>query len=475
MSINVSAQPSSTSGGGGSSSLRPIIDPCTVVSTLDTSPGEVVVGGPSACFTVTGLKVTSTRDAMMIFEACRRGVLPRVVRRLHDNEKQAIDAGTVVVFDEREAKMKRWTDGRLWTPSRIVNNFLLYRELQQKMQPGQEGAAEVGRWTRNARSRHPGSYGSSKGVFVPKEHGLIKRTISLTVPDNETEFLQGASARVPARIHQQHLIAYSYAEGEAQLPAPEDMEELQSLRLPQLLLHIQKFRRPIRIALHDDTYDLVETDDEQEDGNDVTPIHKPGGNGRRVYGSVADIPLMPLAPDLTLPLAPPAQQPKIDPLGMEPPTAANSLALASRLQPPFLEPPPSLGFNPDLYSSHLNIAHHPAFVPQPTEVANVPYYDFTPTGNAVHDVMFGAVGDQQPASSACVYEQHSSLPSSEYMDALYGLQQQQFGAQSHTRVFYDGQRQVPFPMELSHPQAAMSSASSSSAATHEKRKHTPLT
>ncbi|KAI8321529.1 hypothetical protein GQ54DRAFT_261608, partial [Martensiomyces pterosporus] len=78
------------------------------------------------------MKVYSTRDALTIFEACRQGILPRVVRRLTDREKQQIDDGTIIVFDEKEAKMKRWTDGRLWTPSRILDNFLVYRELERK-------------------------------------------------------------------------------------------------------------------------------------------------------------------------------------------------------------------------------------------------------------------------------------------------------------------------------------------------------
>ncbi|KAJ2645057.1 Global transcription regulator sge1 [Coemansia sp. RSA 1694] len=482
MSINVS-EPSTGSNDDSGGGLRPTIDPCAVLSTLDTSPGEVVIGGSSACLTVTGLKVTSTRDAMMIFEACRQGILPRVVRRLHDTEKKQIDAGTIVVFDEREAKMKRWTDGRLWTPSRIVNNFLLYRELQEKIQPRQEGAAKVNRWTRNTRSRRPGSYGSSKGVFVPKEHGLIKRTISLSVPDNEAEYLQSQGPwRAPSRVHQQHLISYSYAEGEAQLPAPDDMEELQYLRLPLQLLRIQKFRRPVHITFVDEpsNYDMVETD--EEDGDETTAANTGNnnaqrtttgsGHSRRVYGTVADT-LSPLSSELSasLPLSSPIHQPQIDPLGMEPPTTVSHSALASclHLSPP---PPPSLiepglGFNPDLYSAHMSMTNHPVFMSQPTSTSSrMPYYDFTPTGNAVHDVMFGAIGEpqqqqlqaidgSQPATDAggVMYSHHATaLPSSEYMGALYGLQQQQFSTQPHVRVFYEEEREpLPLPMELSHP------------------------
>ncbi|KAJ2139121.1 hypothetical protein IW139_000882, partial [Coemansia sp. RSA 353] len=65
-----------------------------VLHNLDMSPEDVVIGGPSSCVTVTGLKVMTTRDALTIFEACRQGILPRVVRRLTDAEKQQIREGT---------------------------------------------------------------------------------------------------------------------------------------------------------------------------------------------------------------------------------------------------------------------------------------------------------------------------------------------------------------------------------------------
>ncbi|KAJ2385543.1 Global transcription regulator sge1, partial [Coemansia sp. RSA 2559] len=123
------------------------IDPSLVLNGLDVAPNDVLIGGPESCFTVTGLKVESTRDALIVFEACRQGVLPRIKRRLNDAEKQLIGDGTVIVFDEREAGMKRWTDGKLWTPSRILGNFLTYRELDKKLPPNQQGMAEVARWT----------------------------------------------------------------------------------------------------------------------------------------------------------------------------------------------------------------------------------------------------------------------------------------------------------------------------------------
>ena len=43
-----------------------------------------------------------------------------------------ITSGSVFVFDEVESGIKRWTDGFFWSPSRILGNFLLYRETDKR-------------------------------------------------------------------------------------------------------------------------------------------------------------------------------------------------------------------------------------------------------------------------------------------------------------------------------------------------------
>lgn len=68
---------------------------------------------------------STTHDALLIFEAVRRGIMPKITRRLREDERKLIRSGTVFVFDERESGIKRWTDGLLWSPSRILWNFLV--------------------------------------------------------------------------------------------------------------------------------------------------------------------------------------------------------------------------------------------------------------------------------------------------------------------------------------------------------------
>ena len=75
--------------------------------------------------------IETTGDALLILEAARRGLIPRVTRRLSDSEQKMITSGSVFVFDEVESGIKRWADGLLWSPSRILGNFLLYRETEK--------------------------------------------------------------------------------------------------------------------------------------------------------------------------------------------------------------------------------------------------------------------------------------------------------------------------------------------------------
>ena len=44
--------------------------------------------------------VRTPADAIILFEACRLGLLPRVQRRLSEKERQNIKSGSVFVWDE---------------------------------------------------------------------------------------------------------------------------------------------------------------------------------------------------------------------------------------------------------------------------------------------------------------------------------------------------------------------------------------
>ncbi|KAI0166228.1 Gti1/Pac2 family-domain-containing protein [Xylariaceae sp. FL1272] len=86
--------------------------------------------------------IGSTMDALILFECCLSGRLLHVARRPHDRERtQLIKSGNVFIYEEHSSGIKRWTDGVPWSPSRILGNFLLYRELEKPFTPGEKKRA----------------------------------------------------------------------------------------------------------------------------------------------------------------------------------------------------------------------------------------------------------------------------------------------------------------------------------------------
>ncbi len=76
--------------------------------------------------------VNTTMDALILFEACLLGRMNHVPRRPHDRERDSlIRSGNAFIYEEHSSGIKRWTDGYNWSPSRILNNFLIYRELEK--------------------------------------------------------------------------------------------------------------------------------------------------------------------------------------------------------------------------------------------------------------------------------------------------------------------------------------------------------
>ena len=68
------------------------------------------------------LHVRDAHDAHTVFEAVRLGHLQRVERRLNEIERSMyIRSGAIFVWEEcdDELGLKRWTDGRIWSQSRM--------------------------------------------------------------------------------------------------------------------------------------------------------------------------------------------------------------------------------------------------------------------------------------------------------------------------------------------------------------------
>jgi hypothetical protein len=50
--------------------------------------------------------------------------------------------GNVFIYEENASGIKRWTDGVTWSPSRIMGNFLVYRELSEPFPAGEKKKAK---------------------------------------------------------------------------------------------------------------------------------------------------------------------------------------------------------------------------------------------------------------------------------------------------------------------------------------------
>ncbi|KAG8747266.1 hypothetical protein FRC10_001882 [Ceratobasidium sp. 414] len=146
------------------------------------------------------LLLESTKDALLVIEAAERGLFPRLVRRLAEQERaDLIRSGSVFVYDEFESGIRRFTDALVWSPSRIVGNYLVYREMRRhEPRPTSRAGAALPPQPASARSLarpRPGSVlneseksrkrreqlyvGSLTNSEKFKPEGLVKRTFSL--------------------------------------------------------------------------------------------------------------------------------------------------------------------------------------------------------------------------------------------------------------------------------------------------------
>lgn len=147
--------------------------------------------------TCTGVFIDNSWDAITVLTAVLSGQLNTVTRRPQDSEKDAlIISGRLYVYEEERSGIKRWTDRRVWGPSRILENFLVYRELERPLFPEERegGAARANpghvtapRPARGAPRTNPDG-SRTKGSIVGSmtsnnypllEDGLVKKTITL--------------------------------------------------------------------------------------------------------------------------------------------------------------------------------------------------------------------------------------------------------------------------------------------------------
>ncbi|KAL7750592.1 Gluconate transport-inducing protein [Sorochytrium milnesiophthora] len=141
-------------------------------------------------------KVVTAHDALLLIEACRQGILNPVRKRLSDADRNRIAPGHIYVFDEKESGIKRWSDGRLWSSSRMRGCFLVYVELRNE---------------------------TEAGGFNPKRistsHGGLLRKKAMSVSTTAGERIR--------------LVSYYVEENDDTLRSPSDDPKLNTLSIPE--------------------------------------------------------------------------------------------------------------------------------------------------------------------------------------------------------------------------------------------------
>lgn len=206
--------------------------------------------------------VETTVNALRLIHAARQGVIPRITRRLNDNERRSmIKSGAVFVFSVEESGIKRWTDGLLWSPSRIVGNFLVYREINErtssrghkKVYPTDDPTSRA--IAHRSSPEHIGykTGGSDQGTFKPG--GLIKKTITVTIEGSDL-----------------HLISYYTSEDirTGKLKRPSTRMDIMSLYMPPHIFRLTNFRVPPKVEIGPDSKPRLVC--EQEDLQDMNTV-----------------------------------------------------------------------------------------------------------------------------------------------------------------------------------------------------------
>lgn len=133
--------------------------------------------------------VATASDAAVLLEASMQGYLLRVSCRPSLYDKVAVaQSGNVFIFEEKESKIRRWTDGIKWSPSRMLDGFMLYRELDGEQITSGHNKRLVPSHQRTSASVtqiESELYGSLIESYAFKHNGLMKKTIGVKFAGSE--------------------------------------------------------------------------------------------------------------------------------------------------------------------------------------------------------------------------------------------------------------------------------------------------
>jgi len=336
--------------------------------------------------------VRTPNDAIILFEACRIGILPRVQRRLSEKERQQIKSGSVFVWDEREAGMRRWTDGKSWSASRVSGSFLTYREMEGKRGGSALPTPAV---TKRPSGKSPegSATGDSEGEgpdgYRYKPDGLMKQSFSITTSSGQ----------------HLHLISYYSRSNSNNLPQPTNDAQLRHIRPPKNMYpestvnETQTVPAVTRGPMPGSPYSAA-----PHSVGPPSPYARPG----------------PVAPMYAVPVYPPTPPNGTPPLHAYYAHQPYFYGGVIYAQPPyhpqghvFDRPPPQIS-NPHAPPAHPMLVHHPAYAAHAAHAAQ--QYMAQPPARTPST----AEGQQPPSAAPSLPEQGPQLPALNPVTAAAG-------------------------------------------------------
>jgi len=185
--------------------------------------------------------IENSKDGLILFQAVKDGLLPSVQRRFTVEQRMQIKSGSIFIFNETESNIKRWTDGRNWTPSRVLGDFLVYRELEKNIERAKRDKKIVKRnISLKALDAKKALSSRFEALNIPnfrqdrffiKVDGLVKKTMSVIIKEQTY-----------------HMISY-YKESEVidnLLTTPSEDKSLQKVVISDELL--KQMKQPTQIT-----------------------------------------------------------------------------------------------------------------------------------------------------------------------------------------------------------------------------------
>ncbi|ELA42657.1 uncharacterized protein VICG_00409 [Vittaforma corneae ATCC 50505] len=119
--------------------------------------------------------INNYEEAVLMVHAIRLGCFPTMMERLKPEERCRIESGDIFCFIENANGMKRWTDGRIWSPSKICGEFLVYQEVPRHLSKNSIKKRRVG--------ESPYNVNLVRKEDIVDRTTLHKKTISIRLED----------------------------------------------------------------------------------------------------------------------------------------------------------------------------------------------------------------------------------------------------------------------------------------------------